>query len=203
MVTSTASDRDFISAIVGGFQEKLILKLLHLYFLLTRGMTMGVRCVVVNERLEVLLVARLRGWWNLPGGGVDVGESTEDAVLGKCSRRHRYSYADRRNSCVTQCKGTSRRDHVALFYDEFKEIPNRENSFELVSVSFRLSIICQTILKKWQIVAWASASIKNLWFYWSVMWRCRVWSLWIDTASMPLWLGGIFWYRREPAKLGF
>ena len=69
MVTSTASDRDFISELYD--LRKVNTKLLHLYFLFTRGMTMGVRCVVVNERLEVLLVKHAYGGgWNLPGGGL-------------------------------------------------------------------------------------------------------------------------------------
>jgi len=47
----------------------------------TRGMTLGVRAVAVDGRGRVLLVKHtyLRGWW-LPGGGVDRGETTQDAV---------------------------------------------------------------------------------------------------------------------------
>ena len=48
----------------------------------TRGMTLGVRAVAVDGRGRVLLVKHtyLRGWW-LPGGGVDRGETTQDAVV--------------------------------------------------------------------------------------------------------------------------
>ena len=48
----------------------------------TRGMTLGVRAVVTDDRGRVLLVRHtyLAGWW-LPGGGVDRGETTQAAVV--------------------------------------------------------------------------------------------------------------------------
>jgi len=48
----------------------------------SRGMTLGVRGVAVNEASHVLLVKHtyLQGWW-LPGGGVERGQSCEDALI--------------------------------------------------------------------------------------------------------------------------
>ena len=48
---------------------------------LTRGKTLGVRAVVLDGEGRVLLVEHtyLHGWW-LPGGGVDRGETAEQAV---------------------------------------------------------------------------------------------------------------------------
>lgn len=48
----------------------------------TRGMTLGVRGVATDAEGRVLLVRHtyLAGWW-LPGGGVDRGETTHDAVV--------------------------------------------------------------------------------------------------------------------------
>jgi 8-oxo-dGTP pyrophosphatase MutT (NUDIX family) len=47
----------------------------------SRGMTLGVRGVVLNEAREVLLVEHtyVHGW-HLPGGGVERGESAEEAL---------------------------------------------------------------------------------------------------------------------------
>lgn len=47
-----------------------------------RGMTLGVRGVAVDAEGRVLLVKHtyLAGWW-LPGGGVDRGETTQDAAV--------------------------------------------------------------------------------------------------------------------------
>ncbi len=49
---------------------------------MSRGMTLGVRGVVVDAEGRVLLVKHtyLHGWW-LPGGGVDRGETTQAAVV--------------------------------------------------------------------------------------------------------------------------
>lgn len=49
---------------------------------LTRGKTLGVRGVAIDAEGRVLLVRHtyLPGWW-LPGGGVDRGETTQDAVV--------------------------------------------------------------------------------------------------------------------------
>lgn len=48
----------------------------------TRGMTLGVRGAAVNRAGHVLLVRHtyLAGWW-LPGGGVERGETAEQALV--------------------------------------------------------------------------------------------------------------------------
>lgn len=48
----------------------------------TRGMTLGVRVVATDADGRVMLVKHtyLTGWW-LPGGGVDRGETTQDAAV--------------------------------------------------------------------------------------------------------------------------
>ncbi len=51
------------------------------YSRLTRGKTLGVRGLVLDKAGRVLLIEHtyLDGWW-LPGGGVDPGETCQDAV---------------------------------------------------------------------------------------------------------------------------
>lgn len=48
----------------------------------TRGMTLGVRGVAVDGEGRVLLVKHtyVHGWW-LPGGGVERGQTAEDALI--------------------------------------------------------------------------------------------------------------------------
>lgn len=49
---------------------------------MSRGMTLGVRGVTVDAEGRVLLVKHtyLHGWW-LPGGGVERGQTCEDALI--------------------------------------------------------------------------------------------------------------------------
>ena len=49
---------------------------------ISRGMTLGVRGVAVDPEGRVLLVKHtyLQGWW-LPGGGVERGQTCEDALV--------------------------------------------------------------------------------------------------------------------------
>jgi 8-oxo-dGTP pyrophosphatase MutT (NUDIX family) len=55
--------------------------LFRAYSRVARGMTLGVRGVVLNEARQVLLVEHtyIHGW-HLPGGGVERGEAAEEAL---------------------------------------------------------------------------------------------------------------------------
>lgn len=61
---------------------KFLLKfLVHPCFRLSRGQTLGVRGIVINERNEVLLVRHTYvSGWMFPGGGVEHKETFEDAL---------------------------------------------------------------------------------------------------------------------------
>lgn len=57
-------------------------RLFHLWFLISRPMTLGVRIVVTNREGHVLLVRHTYiDGWHLPGGGVDPGENCETAIM--------------------------------------------------------------------------------------------------------------------------
>lgn len=63
------------------FIEKIWSKFLHLYFRMTRGLTLGVRAVVINDKGEVLLVRHsYTSGWHFPGGGVEPDETVETAL---------------------------------------------------------------------------------------------------------------------------
>ena len=61
--------------------EPAIRRILHLYWRFARGMTLGVRAIVVNESGQVFLVEHsyVTGW-HLPGGGVETGETLREAL---------------------------------------------------------------------------------------------------------------------------
>ncbi|MFG1424895.1 NUDIX domain-containing protein [Roseixanthobacter glucoisosaccharinicivorans] len=58
-----------------------MLPLLPLIRRVRHGLTLGVRTIVMDEARGVLLVRHsYTPGWHFPGGGVDVGETTEDAA---------------------------------------------------------------------------------------------------------------------------
>ncbi len=60
---------------------RLISKALHTYWRFSRGMTLGVRAVVLDGQNRVFLIRHTYvPGWHLPGGGVETGETALDAL---------------------------------------------------------------------------------------------------------------------------
>jgi 8-oxo-dGTP pyrophosphatase MutT (NUDIX family) len=61
--------------------EPVIRQVLHFYWRFARGMTLGVRAVVLDPQGRVFLVKHSYvSGWHLPGGGVETGETIETAL---------------------------------------------------------------------------------------------------------------------------
>jgi len=61
--------------------EPALRRIFHLYWRFGRGMTLGVRAVVLDRDNRVFLVKHSYvSGWHLPGGGVEVGETFGDAL---------------------------------------------------------------------------------------------------------------------------
>jgi 8-oxo-dGTP pyrophosphatase MutT (NUDIX family) len=113
--------------------EPALRQIFHLYWRFARGMTLGVRAVVLDPDNRVFLVKHSYvAGWHLPGGGVEVGETFHEALRRELAEEGRIELAGEPalhglffNSHV------SRRDHVAVYLvrhfrqDRLPE-PNRE-----------------------------------------------------------------------------
>ena len=97
--------------------EPALRRVMHVYWRFARGMTLGVRALVIDGEGRVFLVKHSYvSGWHLPGGGVEAGETLVEAVARELHeegnidvteppRLHGMFFSDR----------DSRRDHVALF----------------------------------------------------------------------------------------
>lgn len=91
--------------------------LLHRWFLLRRAMTLGVRGMVIENEARVLLVRHTyTDGWHFPGGGVEVGETLEDALHKELREEAGLTLAEpARLHGVFLNHRLGRRDHVAVF----------------------------------------------------------------------------------------
>jgi ADP-ribose pyrophosphatase YjhB (NUDIX family) len=91
--------------------------LYRLYARLSRGMTLGVRGVVLNEAGQVLLVEHTYvDGWHLPGGGVELGETTEAALARELVEEAGVAVVGRPTLVTVHSNlGTFRGDHVLLY----------------------------------------------------------------------------------------
>ncbi|MCK1423229.1 NUDIX domain-containing protein [Bradyrhizobium sp. 180] len=97
--------------------EPLLRRLFHAYFLLVRGMTLGVRAVVLDAENRVFLVRHsyVTGWY-LPGGGVDFGETMAQALRRELKEEGDIDLTgDAMLHGIFLNSHVSRRDHVAVY----------------------------------------------------------------------------------------
>ena len=119
--------------------EPALRRVFHLYWRFARGMTLGVRAVVLDGDGRVFLVKHSYvSGWHLPGGGVEVGESFAAALRRELVEEGRIELAGEPalhglflNSHV------SRRDHVAVYLvRQFRQDRLPEPNREIIACGF-------------------------------------------------------------------
>jgi ADP-ribose pyrophosphatase YjhB (NUDIX family) len=113
--------------------EPLLQRIFHVYWRLSRGMTLGVRAVVIDRDDRVFLVKHSYvAGWHLPGGGVETGETFLEALSRELIEEGRIALTGEPALHGLFFNGhVSRRDHVAVYVvrqfaqDRLPE-PNRE-----------------------------------------------------------------------------
>ena len=119
--------------------EPVTRRVLHFYWRFSRGVTLGVRAVVIDHSGKVFLVMHsyVPGW-HLPGGGVEIGETAGEALARELREEGNIELLDRPPLfAVYFNQRISRRDHVALYVVRAfrQDAPPRPN-YEIVAHGF-------------------------------------------------------------------
>lgn len=102
------------------FAEPVVRRGMVPYWRLTRGLTLGVRAVVLNAAGEVFLVEHsYTAGWHLPGGGVEAGETTGAALARELVEEGNILVrgTPRLHGVFLNAK-MARRDHVVVYVVE-------------------------------------------------------------------------------------
>ena len=118
---------------------RLAVRLAHLWFLLSRPLTLGVRGLVLDEQGRALLVKH--GYvpgWHLPDGSVDAGESFEDALARELAEEANVVLEGSPTlHGLFHNRHVSRRDHVAVYVvRRFRVTGERAPDREIVAAQF-------------------------------------------------------------------
>lgn len=113
--------------------EPLLRKVFHFYWRFARGMTLGVRAVVLDGENRVFLVKHSYvSGWHLPGGGVETGETFLESLRRELIEEGRIEMTGEPHlHGLFFNRRISPRDHVAVYVirdyrqDRLPE-PNRE-----------------------------------------------------------------------------
>jgi 8-oxo-dGTP pyrophosphatase MutT (NUDIX family) len=92
-------------------------RLLHLWWRFSRGMTLGVRGLVVDAEGRVLLVRHsYMPGWHLPGGGVEPGQTLAEALADELAQEANIALTGSSTFLGFYFNAAvSRRDHVGVF----------------------------------------------------------------------------------------
>jgi ADP-ribose pyrophosphatase YjhB (NUDIX family) len=119
--------------------EPAIRRGLHFYWRFARGMTLGVRAVVLDAAGRVFLVKHTYvSGWHLPGGGVEVGETVEQSLERELREEGNIVIeGPPQLHGIFFNRRVSRRDHVAVYVvREFRQLGTPKPNHEIVATGF-------------------------------------------------------------------
>jgi ADP-ribose pyrophosphatase YjhB (NUDIX family) len=121
-------------------QMRFRIRLFHLWNLLRRPMTLGVRGLVFEpERREVFLVRHTYvAGWHLPGGGVEPGETMETALVRELEEEGNIALLGAPElKSIHFNRRASRRDHVVVYLiTRFRQTGSRRPDMEIAEAGF-------------------------------------------------------------------
>jgi 8-oxo-dGTP pyrophosphatase MutT (NUDIX family) len=119
--------------------EPAIRRVFHTYWRFQRGMTLGVRGLVIDDSNRVFLVKHsyVPGW-HMPGGGVEPGETMIDALIRELAEEGNIEpTAPPMLHGIFFNGRVSRRDHVAVFVlRDFRQTATPVPTHEIIGHGF-------------------------------------------------------------------
>ncbi len=122
-----------------GKSARLLTWGLHTYWRFARGMTLGVRAVVLDDRGQVFLIRHTYvPGWHLPGGGVETGETALEALTRELQEEACIAIdGPPRLAGVFFNRRTSRRDHVLVYViRQFQVLDTKQPDREIAEAGF-------------------------------------------------------------------
>jgi ADP-ribose pyrophosphatase YjhB (NUDIX family) len=115
-------------------------KLFHLYFVLRRPMTLGVRGLIHDKASNSIFLIRhtyVPGW-QLPGGGVETDETMEDALTREVAEECNIVVTGSpRLISIHHNRRASKRDHVGFYLiEQFRQNAPKQPDREIAEAGF-------------------------------------------------------------------
>ncbi len=121
-----------------GWPKKFLVRLLHVYFAFSRGMTLGVRAACFDTEGRVFLVRHTYvPGWHLPGGGVERGETALQALTKELREEGNLEMLGEPSLFQVYFNGRiSGRDHVLLYRVNVMQTAPRAADREIADCGF-------------------------------------------------------------------
>jgi ADP-ribose pyrophosphatase YjhB (NUDIX family) len=121
-----------------GWPKKFLVRLLHVYFAFSRGMTLGVRAACFDAEGRVFLVRHTYvPGWHLPGGGVERGETGLAALAKELREEGNLEMLGEPSLFQVYFNGRiSGRDHVLLYRVNVMQTAPRGADREIAASGF-------------------------------------------------------------------
>jgi ADP-ribose pyrophosphatase YjhB (NUDIX family) len=122
-----------------GLVRVLLSRTIHTYFLMRRGLTLGVRAIVRSNDGKFLLVRHTyTPGWHFPGGGVEKGQTTEQALRNELQQETNLKIIGKPvMHGLFYNNSVSKRDHVLAYYCDIQGgLEAKPTSIEISEIGY-------------------------------------------------------------------